>query len=175
MFATYFLSRLFCAISLFFSTLDSHTYYHCNTRATRWACSHAKRTSEVKLEKWLLTNLLSQCEEYNFQLEAKRQSICQIDEGAIKRKMEKLRALYLGDLIELSDYEREYTALRDTLYAAREAERQIETPVDIDRLRDLLSAYSTLDRQGQKEFWTRTISKIIITNDDDFSIIPFLS
>ena len=89
--------------------------------------------------------------------------------------MDKLRALYLSDLIELPDYEREYTALRDALSVAQEAERQIGQFVDIAHLRDLLSAYTTLDRQRQKEFWTRIISKIIITNDDDFSITPFLS
>ena len=165
-----------CGGRLASHTVDNkYTYYHCSTRNKRWSCSHSRRTSEAKLESWLLTNLLSECEAYNFELEKKRQNACQIDKASIKRKMDKLRALYLSDLIELPDYEREYTALRDALSTAQEAERQIGQLIDIAHLRDLLSAYATLDRQRQKEFWTRTISKIIITNDDDFSIIPFLS
>jgi len=153
---------------------NKYTYYHCTTQSRHLNCPHIHRTSELKLEHWLLTNLLSLCTEYNLELSAKRQSACQIDKAAIKRKMDKLRALYLNDLVEFSDYEREYTALRDTLQTAYSMERKLGKLIDIPRLESLLSIYPSLTREKQKEFWTRTVSKVVITNDGEISVTPFL-
>lgn len=45
-------------------------------------------------------------------------------------------------------------------------------PVDVAALRAAMSAYKTLSRLDQKEFWGRVVKRITITNNDDFSIIP---
>lgn len=44
--------------------------------------------------------------------------------------------------------------------------------VDVDGVKDVLGTYKMLSRAGKKEFWGRIVSKIIITNEDDFSIVP---
>jgi len=155
--------------------MHKYVYYFCPVHAYHRNCPHGHQTSEKKLEQWLLDNLLSQCEAFNYELEATQQRTAQIDTGAVKRKMEKLLNLYLNDKIELAHYEREYSALKSTLEAAQIAQGQRKRLIDVTHLEGALASYSTLTRQSQKEFWTRTISKIIITNSDDFSITPFLS
>jgi len=152
---------------------NTYTYYRC-TAAERKLCSHTHRTNESTLEKWLLENVVSCADAYNLELETKRAAAQSgIDENMVKRKMEKLKDLYLNDLIERDTYERDYSALREMLRSAQQSRRNIPEPIDISHLKSLLEIYPTLSRQAQKEFWTRTISKIIITNQNDFSIALF--
>lgn len=159
--------------------LSAHTvagkyiYYRCTRYEKLHLCEHKKRTSERILEDWLLHNLVSQFAQYNLDLAARAaQPQNKVDEGKIKRKMEKLKDLYLNDLIEREAYERDYTALRDELRTAHAAVEALPQPVDLDELATALSLYSELSRQHQKEFWARTIGKIIITNEDDFFVVP---
>ncbi len=152
---------------------NDYAYYRC-TAGGRRVCSHRHQTREAKLEKWLLENVLLCADRFNLELEAKKASgQPAIDESTIIRKMEKLKDLYLNDLIERDIYERDYSELREKLRMAQESARNVQEPIDTSRLKDNLGIYSTLTRQAQKEFWTRTISKIIITNDDDFSVTLF--
>ncbi len=149
---------------------NTYAYYRC-IPGGRKMCSHRHQTSESKLEKWLLENLIFCASEYNLEVETKNTSEQPaVDENAIMRKMEKLKDLYLNDLIERDIYERDYTALREKLRLAQESKKNIQEPIDIPSLKGALEIYPTLNRQEQKEFWTRTISRIVITNDDDFSI-----
>ena len=109
---------------------------------------------------------------YNERLEAEAQRAKPlVDTARIRRKMEKLKDLYLNDLIERDIYEKDYTALSAELNAATK-KPVIGKPVNIDKLSDSLATYSTLSREGQKEFWSRTVRRIDITNEDVFSVTP---
>lgn len=161
--------------------LSAHTvagkyiYYRCTRYEKLHLCGHKKRTSELVLENWLIHNLVSQFAAHNMALEAKAdQPRCRIDTAKIKRKMEKLKDLYLNDLIDRSAYELEYVSLRDELRAADEDVEMLPPPVDIDAVKDALSVYSELSKQGKKEFWSKLLinHRIVITNDNDFSIQP---
>jgi len=159
--------------------LSAHTvsqkyiYYRCTRYEKLHLCNHKKRTSELVLEDWLLHNLLPQFAQYNLDLETRAtQPQKKIDEAKIKNKMEKLKDLYLNDLIDRDVYERDYTALRDELRAASDVIATLPQPVDLDELANTLSLYSELSKQHKKEFWTRVIGKIIITNGDHFFVTP---
>lgn len=153
---------------------QKYIYYRCTKYEKLHLCPHKKRTSELVLEQWLLDNLLSSYEEYNLSLKkraaAKRPSI---DTDRIKRKMEKLKDLYLNDLIEKEAYEQDYIALRDQLRTAYAPEAVPQKPVDLKAIETVLPAYSWMTRQEQKEFWGRVIGTITITNDDRFFVEPF--
>ena len=86
--------------------------------------------------------------------------------------MDKLKDLYLNDLIDRDAYEKDYTALRDELRAATTANEKLPEPVNLKAVADALSAYSELSKEHKKEFWSRTIGKIVITNTDDFFVFP---
>lgn len=159
--------------------LSAHTvagkyiYYRCTRYEKLHLCTHKKRTSELVLEDWLLHNLVSQFAQYNLDLEAKAaQQKPKVDEVKIRRKMDKLKDLYLNDLIDRDAYEKDYTALRDELRAATTANEKLPEPVNLKAVADALSAYSELSKEHKKEFWSRTIGKIVITNTDDFFVFP---
>lgn len=150
-----------------------YTYYRCTRYEKLHLCPHKKRTSELVLEQWLLDNLINSFEEYNLSIkEGASIARPQVDELKIRRKMEKLKDLYLNDLIDRDTYERDYTALRDELRAANTPPSRPPEPVNIVAIQTALSAYSELSRQNKKEFWCRTVGKIIITNDDNFFVSP---
>jgi len=158
--------------------LSAHTvggkyiYYRCTRYEKLHLCEHKKRTSELVLEDWLVHNLVSQMAEYNIGLEAQGAKPKKVvDEAKLKRKMEKLKDLYLNDLIDRDTYERDYTALRDELRSAAIEEARPQ-PVDLERLSNSLQFYGELSKPLKKEFWCRVLGKIFITNGDGFFVVP---
>lgn len=152
---------------------QKYIYYRCTRYEKLGLCSHKKRTSELVLEKWLLENLISSYEAYNTGLRQGQQAPTpKPDTEKLKRKMEKLKDLYLNDLIDRDAYERDYIALRDALREAGNVQRSQPKPVDIAAFADVLKVYKTLSRPEQKEFWNRVIGEITISNDDTFFVSP---
>lgn len=151
---------------------QKYIYYRCTKYEKLNLCTHKKRTSELILEDWLLQNVIMQLEKYNTELANAAKNRPQIDESKIKRKLARLKELFLNDLIERDEYEQDYMALKSALIEAQEQNVPQPQPIDINAMRNVLEVYSRLPRIAKKEFWTRAIKKIIITNNDEFSIIP---
>lgn len=150
---------------------QKYIYYRCTRYEKTHICSHKKRTSELVLEDWLVKNLLAQFAAYNVSISADEKPDTKIDTSKIRRKMEKLKDLYLNDLIERDVYERDYSALKESLLEAERVKPK-KKPVDLSAVADALKMYDGLSRTGKKEFWSRTVSKIVITNEDDFFVYP---
>lgn len=152
---------------------QKYIYYRCTRYEKLGLCSHKKRTSERVLEKWLLENLISSYETYNMNArQALKANPPKQNAEKLRRRMEKLKDLYLNDLIDRDLYERDYLALRNAL---REAEAvRIAQPklVDIAAFTDMLKLYKDLSRTEQKEFWNRVIGEITISKDDSFFVSP---
>ena len=146
----------------------NYIYYRCPKKYRGEGCTHIKRVREDKLEEWLLTNLVSIVEVHNLKVQKEKIKEKAPDAPKIKRKMEKLKDLYLSDLIDRDIYERDYLALKRELESSEQ--EVIETPIDVDALKTGLSMYQGLNRIGKKEFWSRTIQKIVTNNDGDFFV-----
>ena len=163
-----------CGNRLSAHTVDrKYIYYRCTRYEKLHLCPHKKRTSELILESWLLRNLPAKLEEYNLMLEAQSKAAPQkVDTSKIRRKMEKLKDLYLNDLIDRDVYEQDYTVLKAELAKAMRYQEQPKKPVDVKKITNLLATYPKLSRAGQKEFWGRILKRIVITQADDFFIEP---
>lgn len=165
-----------CGNRLSAHTVDrKYIYYRCTKYDKLHQCSHKHRTSELILEDWLVRNLRSQYADYNARIEATFRARPAVDTTLIRRKMEKLKDLYLNDLIDRESYVQDYTALKQTLEELETPEQQAPKPVDLEELSSVLALYSGFDRPQKKAFWSRLVGKIIISNDDDFSVVPPLS
>ena len=162
-----------CGCSMSASTYSprktrEYVYYRCQY-TTLGKCSHKKWVSEGRLESWLLNNLVSVAEVHNIQLLRKSKPKKVVDTGKIKAKMEKLKDLYLSDLIDRDMYEKDYLALKEELESTERKEPE-GTPVDIDNIKTGLSMYKKLNKAGKKEFWSRTIKRIVANNEGDFFV-----
>lgn len=152
---------------------NKYIYYRCTRYEKLHLCPHKKRTSELVLEKWLLENLVSSYEEHNLKMGQAIKHPPKIDEEKIKRKMEKLKDLYLSDLIDRDTYEAEYTALRDERRRANAPENKAFQPIDTKQIETMLQVYDNFSRSEKKELWSRIIGEITITNEDHFFVSPF--
>lgn len=146
---------------------QEYRYYRCVTHIfDSDKCFHFRRLREDKIEQYLLDNILPLAEGYNASIKSYKQPKGP-DLSKIRAKMEKLKDLYLSDLIQRDVYARDYAVLQAQLDAAPPPAPQ---PVSIPALMDALSLYSSLSRPGKKEFWSRILSRVDVSNDFSFSV-----
>lgn len=147
-------------------------YYRCPAKTMR-QCHMSKQINQEKFEKWMLDNLLAEAEQYNLELEhnGKRVPKRSLDRTKIVAKIEKLKDLYLNDLITRELYEKDYLMLSTLLAEADKQEQQLEKkPLNLKQFRDLLKIYNKLDPPSKKAFWSRVLHKVIVTESGDYII-----
>ncbi len=142
-------------------------YYRCSKHIQCGTCTRHTHVRESVLEKYMIENVLSECYAYNVQLEKRGKAQPQKDEATIRRKMIKLKDLYLNDLIEKADYEKDYTALKAELEDMQKV--IIPEPININALRDVIKVYESLERAEKRAFWNLTIKEIVSYPDGTFS------
>lgn len=146
-----------------------YKYYRCRTHTLDPAdCPHILRIREDVLEDYLLREFEGIAEKYYSKSKTAEKKPPKTAEQ-IKRKMQKLKDLYLSDLIEIEEYKKDYTELKQQLAAIN------PEPIkefDLETLRRELKEYPDLDRQAKKEFWVRTIQRIDADNDGAFFVTP---
>lgn len=147
-------------------------YYRCTRHLLR-QCDMPKQINQDKLEKWLLDNLLIEAERHNMEimLGGKRAPKKSIDRQKVMAKIEKLKDLYINDLIPKEMYEKDYLMLSSLLNEAEKQESAEEKRlIDVKQYKDLLTAYNTLDLESRKAFWSRVINKIVVTETGDYIV-----
>lgn len=140
------------------SRVKGIAYYSCYNHDSFGShrCANTKHIPEHKIESFLLENIEQGVKDYNASI---RQALKPAkDEARIRRKMEKLKDLYLDDLISKQVYERDYRALESELNA------YVPTvvPVDLEVVKSAASTYKALPMPERKAFWSRTIKRIEI-------------
>lgn len=145
-----------------------YIYYRCQNKAFG-KCNHGHWVREEVLEKWLINNLVAIAEMQNLKVQRRKKPKKVVDTGKIKSKMEKLKDLYLSDLIDRDVYEKDYLSLKAELEAVEPQEKDPEL-VNTEAIKTALSVYEELDKSGKKEFWNRIIKQIRATDDGDFFV-----
>lgn len=147
-------------------------YYRCTRHLLR-QCDMTKQINQDKLEKWLLDNLLIEADKHNMEImhNGKRAPKKSIDRQKVMAKIEKLKDLYINDLIPKEMYEKDYLMLSSLLNEAEKQESAEEKRlIDVKQYKDLLAAYNTLDLESRKAFWSRVINKIVVTETGDYIV-----
>ena len=150
---------------------QSFIYYRCPAHTMK-ICEMSKQINQEKLEKWLVENIRFEAERYNVSLSQRQVKIIKtVDTNKILAKIEKLKDLYLNDLIPKDMYERDYTTLSKQLKQAEEDSYiKNKKPINMDFFDDFENTYQKLTPQSKKAFWSRTIKSIFVTKDGDFNI-----
>ena len=153
----------YCGAKLTCVRVSGYTYYRC-PRHYDGSCP-GYHTSERKVEKYLLTQLIPYVRDYNLTIRKMKKK--SVDVNAIKKKRDKLTDLYMEDLIDKAKYETEYKALTT---AIEEAERQPKE-MDTEEIKTVLEAYKGLSPLAKKAFWSNLIKAITPTqNGFDFTV-----
>lgn len=151
---------------------DRYIYYRCTQNSQIKGCTNRRNTSETKVEAYLLEHIEEEFQKYNVSVQCSQpKPPVQIDVAKLRAKMSKLKDLYLNDLIDRDEYERDYTQLKKEIEKS-EVVQQPEKQVDIKKFQTLIGAYATLDREHKKAFWSRTLKKITVDALGNLQIFP---
>lgn len=155
------------------STKQTFVYYRCPAH-TMNNCEMKKQMNQDKLEAWIIDNMIAEAERYNFELSAsvKPTRKKRIDTAKVVSKIEKLKDLYINDMIPRDMYERDYTMLSKLLVeaAAQEAESRETAPIDVAKLTNFKESYQKLSPEKRKALWSRILNKITINPDGSISL-----
>lgn len=155
-------------------------YYRCNQHFQRGRCSHKIEAREDMIEKWLFDNLESELNRVRLEWEVKatekKKAVLRTDKAALKRKLTKLKELYVNELIDIEEYKKDYE-----IYTA--ALRQVpepvsEAPPDFEAVEKLLQSdfkniYESLTREEKRTLWRSVISEIRIDSENNITGISF--
>lgn len=155
-------------------------YYRCNQHFQRGRCPHKAEVREEVIEAWLFKNLESEMNrvrlEWEIKAAEKKQSVLRTDKAALKRKLTKLKELYVNELIDIEEYKKDYeiytAALHQIPEPTTEAPRDFS---DVERLlqSDFKNIYDTLTREEKRTLWRSVISEIRIDSENNIAGISF--
>lgn len=143
-------------------------YYRCKEAVMNHKCTHNKRINEEALEEALLSEIKAEIQKKVILVEKKARAgpSPKINIPKIKRRIGKLKDLYLEELINKEAYKLEY----DTLTARLKAAEAIPQPsIDLNRYcaeMDLISIYDAMTLKERKIFWLGLIDKVVIDREN---------
>ena len=156
-------------------------YYRCNQHFQRGRCSHKSEAREDVIEKWLFDNLESELNRVRLEWEVKaaekKKAALRTDKATLKRKLTKLKELYVNELIDIEEYKKDYEIYTAALRQLPEPAAE-ETPPDFSAVEKLLQAdfkniYETLTREEKRTLWRSVIKEIRIDSENNITGISF--
>lgn len=142
----------------------------------QYSCDNKKQLSENKIENYLLNNIEQLAKNYVIETKINKavKISSQIDVNKInslKRKIEKLKDLYLEDLIDKDTYKKDFAKLNQELAELQNIELLHNTykEKDLSHLHSLINSdfktrYNSLSPAEKRRFWINIIDFIYITD-----------
>jgi site-specific DNA recombinase len=154
-------------------TLREYNVYRCKRYVDKKTCPHNKVLNELKLEDYLINQVEHILSEHKLKPEVRETKNISIsaDKNKLKNKMEKLKELYIEDLIDKETYIGDYEKLKTQLESFKIAEPR----KDLSALDNLLntnftSLYGLLSNIEKRILWRSIINKIEVDNNNQFTL-----
>lgn len=157
-------------------------YYRCPQHYSRRNCGHKKQIRETAVEEWLFTFLVDELEKQRLEWEVKearrKQAAASVDRAAIRRKLSRLKELYVNEMIDLEEYRRDYE-LYTTQLAERTAPSAEEERPNFEAIEAILETgfrkiYDGLEREEKRTLWRSVIKEIHVDKEQQITRISFL-
>ncbi len=154
--------------------------YNCPGHYQKKGCPSRTNMRESNIEAYLLDRVESALDDVEVYYRAQEKANDQRDYAgeiaAVKRKLGRLKELYLNELIDINMYRQDFSELTDKLHTLNK-EKEKRRTVHFENVRKALSAdwrsaYDNLDRAGRRAFWRVVISEVRVYGDRhiEFSI-----
>ena len=154
--------------------------YRCQRRTVDRTCEGGIIISERRIEKYLFEHIVEELEKYEreHKLEVAQKKNTRNTEKLIKetrKKMTRLKELYMEESIDMDEYKRDYNELKARLEELQNEEEQSEQTVDVEAIKSLLSQpieklYQTLTADQRRTFWRGFIDKLVVHDRDNIEI-----
>ena len=139
-----------------------------------YKCTNKLNIREDYIENYLLTNLKTEAEKYIIKSKAIANNVKKIDNtneiSKLKKKLNKLKELYLDDLIDKKIYKEDYDKYTAKITVLEnETNSQITVQKNFSNIEKLLeldipNIYNKLNKENKRKFWLSIIDKIYIQN-----------
>ena len=151
--------------------------YNCPKYHEKRGCNNGIFISEKKVEAYIIETMDSKLRETKIEIEKINNNVdnstVKNQISAIKRKLSKLKDLYLNDLITLEEYKHDQASMTEEI---EKLEKSIVVPKtdNIEKIELLLTedwneSYEHLSREEKRNAWRILVSKIIINPDRSIS------
>lgn len=149
--------------------------YRCRGACVQHSCPHRRQMSEGRLEQWLLLQLAKELDRWElfWTVEPVQPRRSGPGQGTIRRRLERLKDLYVNELITLEQYQQDYSKYSLQLQQAGGA----SSPPPVPQLPEELlsggfgSIYAALDRAHRRDFWYGIIREIRLDGDNQPRVI----
>lgn len=161
---------------------SSRYYYICKRHHLSLKCSCSTNFNEQKIEQILLQEFNSQLKKYIASYEYKEKHYKEMDMSkeisSLESKLNKLKDLYVRDLIRIEDYEKDYKQYVSQLEEMYNQQKKIETNIpdnNLDMLKsflnnNLLLEYNKFSRLQKRRLWLSIIDYITLDKDYNMKI-----
>lgn len=156
--------------------------YRCKSHYLRtelYTCSNTKVVHQPTLERYMLENIRQEVE--NLKLTYELVETKKVDNSKkianLKKRLGKLKELYLNDLLSLEEYKSDMDDIL-TKIQRLESETEEHKIVDVSALEELLETgfegiYETMTDEEKRYFWRSIVKEIQFNNKKEFKIIFF--
>lgn len=152
--------------------------YRCGRKWISKSCTHNFTPWEERIEKYLLLNIRREIEAHLFAYgsDSKKQQRPKIDVAKIKRQLERLKALYMEEIIAIEDYRADFLKLNQQLADAEYANKKSIGSPNTEAMKNILkmdfeNSYSELKPEERRRLWISIIDQIIAIDKDTFKIV----
>lgn len=154
---------------------DNANRYRCQKhylRATRM-CANGKDIGERQLEKYLLENLFSLLSEYVIHQEVEERKAQDNSKRikALERKIDRLKELYVNELITLDDYKADRDRYQAEIYSLTPVSKSLSQHKQLLEDMDIQEIYSTFTQEEKRTFWRSIIKEIRYDKNKKITVI----
>nr|WP_295681545.1 recombinase family protein [uncultured Lachnoclostridium sp.] len=150
--------------------VKEYHYYRCK-EAILGCCIHKKRLREDNLEEYLLQNICAGLGNYIIQINRseKQEKTPILNIEKLSKKLEKLKDLYLDDLIDKESYRKEYDALQKHIKLSSIKPNKIKVE-QMPLQYNLKELYYSLSIEERKIFWLGILDCITVDSQNRIQI-----
>lgn len=150
------------------------TSYRCKPGTTEKKCHNKTSIRELNIEEYLLENIKKEAKQFIIKCKPtnKPKKITNNTQkiNALKHKLDKLKELFINDLIDIEAYQKDYNKYKNEITELSNT-APIEFNKDFTNLEqllnlDIIGIYSKLSIPEKKHFWLSLIDKIYIENGE---------
>ena len=141
-------------------------YYRCSEAMIYHRCEHRHSIREERLERWMVDNAAAELDKWSVNYSVKQKKPA--DSSRIKRKLDRLKDLFLDELISLDEYKTERAQLEAQIVPKEETDYSDTIALFQG---DFRAVYANLTREERKRFWQATINTIELDADNNPRIL----
>lgn len=165
-----------CTVTLRSGEKRTYKYpaYRCRYGVKHVSCDNTKYTMESSLERYVLSHVRADLERYMADCEQRAVPIRRAEnrKAGIVKKLERLKTLYINDLITLDEYKEDHARYMDEIERLSDDPK----PKDISGIKKMLDmdfeeAYPSLSIAERRELWRSVIKEIRVDSSKKYEII----